>query len=84
VVIPPSRGLFYCFDAKVGGDCLARVQHITGLDDTRRGRFHFELRKLIADEDFYLRQIIYGSKKSYDVKKGTKVAQYGQWDGYEP
>jgi hypothetical protein len=32
VVITPSRGLFYCFDAKVGGDCLALVQHITGLD----------------------------------------------------
>jgi DNA primase len=24
--------LFYCFDAKVGGDCIALVQHITGLD----------------------------------------------------
>ncbi len=32
VVITPTRGLFYCFDAKVGGDCLALVQHITGLD----------------------------------------------------
>ena len=32
VVITPSRGLFYCFDAKVGGDCLALVQHITGLE----------------------------------------------------
>ena len=31
-VITPARGLFYCFDAKVGGDCLALVQHITGLD----------------------------------------------------
>jgi hypothetical protein len=29
-VITPARGLFYCFDAKVGGDCLALVQHITG------------------------------------------------------
>ena len=34
LVITPARGLFYCFDAKVGGDCLclALVQHITGLD----------------------------------------------------
>lgn len=32
VVITPTRGLFYCFDAKVGGDCLALVQHITGLE----------------------------------------------------
>jgi hypothetical protein len=24
-VITRSRGLFYCFDAKVGGDCLALV-----------------------------------------------------------
>jgi DNA primase len=31
-VITPARGLFYCFDAKVGGDCLALVRHITGLD----------------------------------------------------
>jgi DNA primase len=32
LVITPARGLFYCFDAKVGGDCLALVQHITGLE----------------------------------------------------
>jgi hypothetical protein len=32
IVLTPARGLFYCFDAKVGGDCLALVQHITGLD----------------------------------------------------
>jgi DNA primase len=32
LVLTPSRGLFYCFDAKVGGDCLALVQHITGLE----------------------------------------------------
>ena len=32
IVLTPSRGLFYCFDAKVGGDCLALVQHITGLE----------------------------------------------------
>ena len=32
LVITPARGLFYCFDAKVGGDCIALVQHITGLD----------------------------------------------------
>lgn len=32
LVLTPSPGLFYCFDAKVGGDCLALVQHITGLD----------------------------------------------------
>jgi hypothetical protein len=31
--------LFYCFDAKTGGDCLALVQHITGVGRTRRGRF---------------------------------------------
>jgi hypothetical protein len=24
--------LFYCFEAKIGGDCLALVQHITGLE----------------------------------------------------
>ena len=32
LAITPSRGLFYCFDAKTGGDCIALVQHITGLD----------------------------------------------------
>jgi DNA primase len=32
IVLTPARGLFYCFDAKVGGDCIALVQHITGLD----------------------------------------------------
>jgi DNA primase len=32
LALTPSRNLFYCFDAKVGGDCLALVQHITGLD----------------------------------------------------
>ena len=32
LVITPGRNLFYCFDAKVGGDCIALVQHITGLD----------------------------------------------------
>jgi hypothetical protein len=31
-VITPARELFYCFDAKVGGHCLALVQRITGLD----------------------------------------------------
>lgn len=32
LAITPSRGLFYCFSSKQGGDCLALVQHITGLD----------------------------------------------------
>jgi DNA primase len=32
LAITPGRNLFYCFDAKVGGDCIALVQHITGLD----------------------------------------------------
>jgi DNA primase len=32
LALTPARGLFYCFDAKTGGDCLALVQHITGLD----------------------------------------------------
>jgi DNA primase len=32
LAVTPSRGLFYCFDAKTGGDCIALVQHITGLD----------------------------------------------------
>jgi hypothetical protein len=32
VVITPSRGLFYCYNGKVGGDCLALVQPVTGLD----------------------------------------------------
>lgn len=32
LVITPERGLFYCFAAKEGGDCLALVQHITGLE----------------------------------------------------
>ena len=32
IVLTPARGLFYCFDAKIGGDCLALVQHITGLE----------------------------------------------------
>jgi DNA primase len=32
IVLTPSRGPFYCFDAKVRGDCLALVQHITGLE----------------------------------------------------
>jgi hypothetical protein len=30
VVITPSRGLFYCYNAEVGGDCLALVQPVTG------------------------------------------------------
>jgi DNA primase len=32
LAVTPARGLFYCFDAKTGGDCIALVQHITGLD----------------------------------------------------
>jgi DNA primase len=32
LALTPARGLFYCFDAKVGGDCLALVCHITGLE----------------------------------------------------
>lgn len=32
LALTPSRDLFYCFDAKTGGDCIALVQHITGLD----------------------------------------------------
>jgi len=43
VVITPTRGLFYCFDAKVGGDCLALVQRSRPAHNrvgrTRRGRF---------------------------------------------
>jgi hypothetical protein len=36
IVLTPARGLFYCFDAKVGGDCLALVQHITDLRCRKR------------------------------------------------
>lgn len=32
LALTPSRQLFFCFSAKVGGDCIALVQHITGLD----------------------------------------------------
>jgi DNA primase len=32
LVITPGRNLFYCFDAKTGGDQIALVQHITCLD----------------------------------------------------
>src|SRR5258706_3830739 len=32
LAITPNRNLFYCFSAKSGGDQLALVQHITGLD----------------------------------------------------
>ena len=32
LAVTPGRNLFYCFDAKTGGDCIALVQHITGLD----------------------------------------------------
>lgn len=31
LALTPARGLFYCFSAKTGGDCIALVQHITGL-----------------------------------------------------
>ena len=36
IVLTPARGLFYCFDAKVGGDCLALVQHIADLRCRKR------------------------------------------------
>jgi DNA primase len=39
IVLTPARGLFYCFDAKVGGDCLALVQHITGLEVQEAAHF---------------------------------------------
>jgi DNA primase len=39
LVITPARGLFYSFDAKVGGDCIALVQHITGLDAKDAAQF---------------------------------------------
>jgi DNA primase len=39
IVLTPARGLFYCFDAKVGGDCLALVQHITGLEVQEAAQF---------------------------------------------
>jgi DNA primase len=32
LVITPGRNLFYCFDAKKGGDQIELVSHITGLD----------------------------------------------------
>ena len=32
LAITPNRNLFYCFSAKSGGDQLALIQHITGLD----------------------------------------------------
>jgi hypothetical protein len=40
-VITPARGLFYCFDAKVGGDCLAVVQPLVPY----RGCSHFRQRR---------------------------------------
>jgi DNA primase len=39
LVITPERGLFFCFSAKVGGDCLALVQHITGIDVQEAAQF---------------------------------------------
>lgn len=31
LVITPDKGLFYCFGAKTGGDCIALVAHIKGV-----------------------------------------------------
>ena len=31
LVITPSKGVFYCHEAKVGGDCIALVSHIKGI-----------------------------------------------------
>lgn len=32
IVFTPEKQMFYCFKEKKGGDCIALVQHITGLD----------------------------------------------------
>jgi DNA primase len=39
LAITPDRGLFYCFPSKSGGDCLALVQHITGVDLQEAAQF---------------------------------------------
>lgn len=39
LVLTPERGLFYCFAAKAGGDCIALVAHITGVDAQEAAHF---------------------------------------------
>jgi DNA primase len=39
LAITPDRGLFYCFSAKTGGDYIALVQHITGVEIQEAAEF---------------------------------------------
>jgi DNA primase len=39
LAITPDRGLFYCFSARTGGDCIALVSHITGVDVQEAAQF---------------------------------------------
>ena len=36
IVITPAKGLFYCFAAKSGGDCIKLAAHLLGLDEKKQ------------------------------------------------
>lgn len=39
IVLTPAKGLFYCFSAKKGGDCIALVAHVMGVGNNDAANF---------------------------------------------
>lgn len=39
IVLTPAKGLFYCFSAKKGGDCIAIVAHVMGVGNNDAANF---------------------------------------------
>lgn len=45
LAITPQKQMFYCFAGKTGGDCIALVSHVTGVDVKEAAEFLFPLRQ---------------------------------------
>lgn len=39
IVLTPAKGLFYCFSAKKGGDCIALAAHVMGVGNNDAANF---------------------------------------------
>jgi DNA primase len=42
IVITPAKGLYYCFSAKKGGDCIGLAAHCLGVSDNDAANFQVD------------------------------------------
>ena len=73
LVITPSKGLFYCFKAKKGGDLISLVSHCHGASPRESGE---ALAKFYMDEKCQVKKDNPQPKQDAEPSKGIDSVKY--------